>query len=61
MYEFYAEHPTKLQLLTVIPLLLMTTLITLVYYWNGSQALNQELVEYRHQLLDSRKKSLKRI
>lgn len=57
--SFTLSTRTKLQLLTVIPLLLMTTLITLVYYWNGSQALNQELVEYRHQLLDSRKKELK--
>ncbi|KGY12635.1 chemotaxis protein [Vibrio tubiashii] len=50
---------TKLQLLTVIPLVVLTTLVTLVYYWNGKNALEQELVDYREQLLDNRKKELK--
>ncbi|MEF1290896.1 chemotaxis protein, partial [Vibrio sp. M260118] len=50
---------TKLKLLTVIPLVLLTTLVTLVYYWNGKNALEQELVDYREQLLDNRKKELK--
>lgn len=50
---------TKLKLLTVIPLVLLTTLVTLVYYWNGKNALEQELVDYREQLLENRKKELK--
>jgi len=50
---------TKLKLLTVIPLVVLTTLVTLVYYWNGKNALEQELVDYREQLLDNRKKELK--
>ncbi len=50
---------TKLLLLTVIPLVLITTVSSFVYYWIGKNSLQQELVQYREQLVDSRKQELK--
>jgi len=50
---------TKLLLLTVIPLVLITTISSFVYYWIGKNSLQQELVQYREQLVDSRKQELK--
>ncbi len=50
---------TKLLLLTVIPLVVITAASSLVYYWIGKNSLQQELVQYREQLVDSRKQELK--
>lgn len=50
---------TKLLLLTVIPLILITALMTIVNYWSNNRALEQELTQYREQLIDSRKAELK--
>ncbi|CAM3817357.1 Methyl-accepting chemotaxis protein 4 [Vibrio aerogenes CECT 7868] len=50
---------TKLLLLTVIPLVVITALITLLYYWNGMQTLDQELKQYRKELVEIRKSELK--
>ena len=50
---------TKLLLLTVIPLVIITAMVTAVYYWNGMKYLDQELTQYRAQLVDSRKAELK--
>ncbi|MCG6282571.1 chemotaxis protein, partial [Vibrio diabolicus] len=50
---------TKLLLLTVIPLVIITAMVTAVYYWNGMKSLDQELTQYRAQLVDSRKAELK--
>ncbi len=48
----------KLLLLTLIPLILITTLISVVYYVNGSNSLDDELTRYRQELLETRKKEL---
>ncbi len=50
---------TKLLLLTVIPLVVITAVSSLVYYWIGKNSLQQELVQYRAQLVDNRKQELK--
>ncbi len=50
---------TKLLLLTVIPLFLITTMSSLVYYWIGMNNLQQELGQYRERLVDARKQELK--
>ncbi|EGR0931814.1 methyl-accepting chemotaxis protein [Vibrio parahaemolyticus] len=49
----------KLLLITLIPLLLITTLISVVYYINSSKSLEAELVRDRQELIDARKKELK--
>ena len=48
----------KLLLVTLIPLLLITTLISVVYYINGSNSLEAELARDRQELIDTRKKEL---
>ncbi len=48
----------KLLLLTLVPLILITTLISVVYYVNGSNSLEDELTRYRQELLEMRKKEL---
>ncbi|MDW6002221.1 methyl-accepting chemotaxis protein [Vibrio mangrovi] len=50
---------TKLLLLTVIPLMVITAVITLVYYWSGMKSLEQELGQYRQELVNSHKNELK--
>lgn len=50
---------TKLLLLTVIPLILITALMTIVNNWSGRNALEQELSQYREQLIASHKAELK--
>ncbi|SHO57624.1 methyl-accepting chemotaxis protein [Vibrio quintilis] len=50
---------TKLLLITVLPLVVITALITLLYYWNGMQTLDQELKQYRKELVEIRKSELK--
>ncbi len=50
---------SKLLLVTLIPLLLITTLISVVYYINGSNSLEAELARDRQELIDTRKKSCK--
>ncbi|ENM5743526.1 cache domain-containing protein [Vibrio metoecus] len=50
---------TKLLLLTVIPLIIITTLVTLVYYRSGHESLQQELNQYRDMLIQAKKNELK--
>ncbi|WP_154139071.1 methyl-accepting chemotaxis protein [Vibrio metoecus] len=50
---------TKLLLLTVIPLIIITTLVTLVYYRSGHESLQQELDQYREALIQAKKNELK--
>lgn len=49
---------SKLLLVTLTPLLLITTLISVVYYINGSNSLEAELARDRQELIDTRKKEL---
>ncbi|WP_217540393.1 methyl-accepting chemotaxis protein [Vibrio metschnikovii] len=49
---------TKLLLLTLIPLVLITGLMTMVNYWSNARALEQELTQYREQLIETRKAEL---
>ncbi|MCG3743389.1 methyl-accepting chemotaxis protein [Vibrio cincinnatiensis] len=49
----------KLLLLTVVPLILITALMTIVNSWSAHNALEQELNQYREQLIDSKKAELK--
>ncbi|WP_217542791.1 methyl-accepting chemotaxis protein [Vibrio metschnikovii] len=49
---------TKLLLLTLIPLVLITGLMTMVNYWSNARALEQELTQYREQLVETRKAEL---
>jgi len=48
----------KLLLITLIPLLLITTLISVVYYINSSNSLEAELVRERQELIETKKKEL---
>lgn len=48
----------KLLLITLIPLLLITTLISVVYYINSSQSLEAELARDRQELIETKKKEL---
>ena len=48
----------KLLLISLVPLLLITTLISVVYYINSSNSLEEELIRDRHELLETRKKEL---
>ncbi|EOU2519094.1 methyl-accepting chemotaxis protein [Vibrio cholerae] len=50
---------TKLLLLMVVPLILITALMTIVNSWSAHNALEQELNQYREQLIDSKKAELK--
>jgi methyl-accepting chemotaxis protein len=50
---------TKLLLLTVIPLILITAVISFVYHRSGLYGLKQELSQYRQSLVDTRKAELK--
>ncbi|ROV59065.1 methyl-accepting chemotaxis protein [Vibrio ponticus] len=50
---------SKLLLLTVIPLVLITTLITAVYYFKGQKSLEAELATYREELIETKKNELK--
>lgn len=50
---------TKLLLLTVIPLVIITSIVTWVFYRSGVQNLEQELTQYRHDLIETRKAELK--
>lgn len=50
---------TKLLLLTVIPLVVITSVSSMVYYWIGMNSLQQELTQYREQLVNNRKQELK--
>lgn len=52
------KSKTKLLLLTVIPLITITALVTLVYYWNGTKSLDVEAEEYRTELVDTKKSEL---
>ncbi|EEX35801.1 methyl-accepting chemotaxis protein [Vibrio metschnikovii CIP 69.14] len=45
-------------LLTLIPLVLITGLMTMVNYWSNARALEQELTQYREQLVETRKAEL---
>ncbi|NAW62153.1 HAMP domain-containing protein [Vibrio sp. V31_P5A7T61] len=49
---------TKLLLLTLIPLVLITGLMTMVNYWSNARALEEELTQYREQLVETRKAEL---
>ncbi|HHF3024496.1 TPA: methyl-accepting chemotaxis protein [Vibrio diabolicus] len=48
----------KLLLITLIPLLLITTLISVVYYINSSKSLETELARDRQELIETKKKEL---
>ncbi|WP_165312559.1 methyl-accepting chemotaxis protein [Vibrio ziniensis] len=50
---------TKLLLLTVVPLVLITSASSMAYYWIGMNNLQQELSQYREQLVNNRKQELK--
>lgn len=50
---------TKLLLLTLVPLIVITAIVTVVNYWSGMNSLQQELTQYRAQLVESRKAELK--
>lgn len=50
---------SKLTLVTVIPLVLITTLITMVYYFNGLKSLDSQLENYRQELITVKKSELK--
>nr|WP_172953229.1 methyl-accepting chemotaxis protein [Vibrio fujianensis] len=54
----FLKSRTKLLLLTVIPLIVITALLTVVNHWNNRQALEQELSQYREQLVETRKAEL---
>lgn len=49
----------KLLLITVIPLVLITAMMSVVTYWSESHDLKQELKQYREQLVETRKAELK--
>lgn len=48
----------KLLLITLIPLLLITTLISVVYYINSSKSLEAELARDRQELIETKQKEL---
>ncbi|NIY83343.1 methyl-accepting chemotaxis protein [Vibrio hepatarius] len=50
---------TKLLLLTLLPLVAITAMVTSVYYWSGLRALESELHNYRSELLETKKSELK--
>ncbi len=50
---------TKLLLLTLLPLVAITAMVTSVYYWSGLRALENELHNYRSELLETKKSELK--
>lgn len=50
---------TKLLLLTLLPLVAITAMVTSVYYWSGLRALESELHSYRSELLETKKSELK--
>ncbi len=49
---------TKLLLLTVIPLIIITALVMAVNYHSGLSSLQKELENYRTELIDAKKKEL---
>ncbi len=49
----------KLLLLTLIPLVLISAMITAVFYINSQQSLELELKNYRNELIETRKSELK--
>lgn len=49
----------KLLLLTLIPLVLLTAMVTAVFYFNSVKSLEVELSEYRNELIETRKNELK--
>ncbi|MVD29738.1 chemotaxis protein, partial [Vibrio cholerae] len=49
---------TKLLLLTVIPLIVITALVMAVNYQSGLSTLQKELENYRTDLIDAKKKEL---
>ncbi|EMK3315828.1 methyl-accepting chemotaxis protein [Vibrio vulnificus] len=49
----------KLLLLTLIPLVLLTAMVTAVFYFNSVKSLDVELSEYRNELIETRKSELK--
>ncbi|NVC64632.1 HAMP domain-containing protein [Vibrio sp. 05-20-BW147] len=49
----------KLLLLTIIPLVLLTAMVTAVFYFNSLKSLEVELSEYRNELIETRKTELK--
>ncbi len=50
---------TKLLLLTLLPLVAITAMVTSVYYWSGLRALENELHNYRSELLETKQSELK--
>ncbi|NAX22333.1 methyl-accepting chemotaxis protein [Vibrio sp. V39_P1S14PM300] len=49
----------KLLLLTLIPLIAITAMVTAVNYWSSMRSLDEELSRYRAELLETRKAELK--
>ncbi len=49
----------KLLLITITPLLLITLLITGIFYWNGLNALKTQAQDYRTELITTHENSLK--
>ncbi|MCY9804076.1 methyl-accepting chemotaxis protein [Vibrio scophthalmi] len=56
---FSLKSRSKLTLVTIIPLVLITTLITMVYYFNGLKSLDSQLTTYRQELIEVKKSELK--
>ncbi|WP_406732412.1 methyl-accepting chemotaxis protein [Vibrio scophthalmi] len=56
---FSLKSRSKLTLITIIPLVLITTLITMVYYFNGLKSLDSQLTTYRQELIGVKKSELK--
>lgn len=56
---FSLKSRSKLTLITIIPLVLITTLITMVYYFNGLKSLDSQLTTYRQELIEVKKSELK--
>ncbi|MDG3086902.1 methyl-accepting chemotaxis protein [Vibrio hannami] len=49
----------KLLSITIIPLLLITFLVTGVFYWNGINDLEEQLTRYQNELIENKKTELK--
>ncbi|KOO02887.1 methyl-accepting chemotaxis protein [Vibrio nereis] len=50
---------TKLLILTLLPLIAITAMVTSVYYWSGLRALEDEVNTYKQELVETRKSELK--
>ncbi|MGX9416628.1 methyl-accepting chemotaxis protein [Vibrio sp. WJH972] len=49
----------KLLVITIVPLIVVTLLVTGVFYWNGLRDIEQQSILYREELIEARKTELK--